>query len=187
MTNQERELATNQLRASRERLLGLVEGLTREQLTFRPAEGRWSVGDCLEHLTRVENRVLGIIETKIAEPASQPIAESIRDKDGMLLRAVPNRTEKRQAPEMARPIGQWVDAQELLAAFESVRSRSAQFAAETRADLRNYTYPHGAFGELDCYQWLLLVGLHSERHARQIEEIKADPAFPAAAMSAPQA
>lgn len=183
MNDRERQLAADHLTASRERLLGLVAGLTPEQWTFHPGDGRWSIGDCLEHVLRVESRVVAMVEKKLEEPPANPAPESFRDKDSLILRAVPDRTERRQAPEHARPNGQWPHAGNLLAEFEKVRAHSARFVAETKADLRNYTNPHGAFGELDCYQWLLLLGLHSERHARQIEEIKADPAFPGAAFS----
>jgi hypothetical protein len=54
-----------------------------------------------------------------------------------------------------------------------------KFAAETDSDLRNHFFPHMAFGDLDCYQWLVVLAQHSLRHALQIEEIKAHPAYPA--------
>ena len=47
-----------------------------------------------------------------------------------------------------------------------------------RPSLRAHFFPHIAFGDLDCYQWLLLVGQHSLRHALQIEEIKASAGYP---------
>jgi hypothetical protein len=31
---------------------------------------------------------------------------------------------------------------------------------------------------LDAYQWLLFISAHSERHTKQILEVKADPNFP---------
>jgi hypothetical protein len=31
---------------------------------------------------------------------------------------------------------------------------------------------------LDGYEWLLFIGAHSERHTKQILEVKADPNFP---------
>ena len=31
---------------------------------------------------------------------------------------------------------------------------------------------------LDAYEWLLFVAAHSERHTKQILEVKADPNFP---------
>ncbi len=180
MNEQERELAAHHLAVSRQRLLRLVQALSAEQWVFHPAEGRWSIGDCVEHVTRVENRVMGFIGEKVqGSPVEVPA--SVREKDAALMEVVPDRTERRQAPEIARPEGKITDGGELLAEFLKTRSKSAEFTAETRADLRSYTQHHGAFGELDCYQWLLLLGLHTERHARQIEEIKADAGFPAAA------
>jgi uncharacterized damage-inducible protein DinB len=185
MNEQERQLAADHLVTSRRRLLGLVGDLSPEQWAFHPGEGRWSISDCLEHVTRVELRVLGLIGKRLEEPPVGEIPPAIREKDSILMQAIPDRTERRQAPEMARPDGQWSSGSgQLLAEFEKARARSAEFVRETKVDLRSYTYPHGAFGEIDCYQWLLLLGLHSERHARQIEEIRADPAFPAMAVTA---
>jgi uncharacterized damage-inducible protein DinB len=184
MNEQERQLAADHLVTSRERLVGLVEGLSSEQWVFHPGEGRWSIEDCLEHVTRVENRVFGLIGKRLEEAPLAETPAAIREKDGMLMQAIPDRTEHRQAPDMARPNGQWSGAGQLLDEFEKARARSAEFVRETKADLRSYTHPHGAFGEIDCYQWLLLLGLHAERHARQIEEIKADAEFPALAATA---
>ena len=181
MNEQERELAAHHLTTSRERMMGLVEGLSAEQWSFHPAAGRWSIGDCVEHLTRVENRVMGIIGEKVASPPLAEVPASVREKDPALLAGVPDRTDRREAPEVARPEGKWADGGELLAEFLKTRAKTERFAAETRSNLRGYTHHHGAFGELDCYQWLLLMGLHTERHARQVEEIKADAGFPAAA------
>lgn len=177
MNEQERKLALEHLRTSRERLLGLVGQLTPEQWSFHPGQNSWSIADCLEHLTKVENRVLGFIQSKLQEPPQQ-VSPEIREKDARLMQAVPDRAERRQAPEIARPTGQWANSEALLAEFEKVRSATTNLAQNTKADLRAFTQMHGAFGELDCYQWLLLLGLHSERHARQIEEIKTSPAFP---------
>jgi hypothetical protein len=33
-------------------------------------------------------------------------------------------------------------------------------------------------GKLDGYQWVLLIAAHSERHTKQMLEVKADPNFP---------
>src|ERR1700733_14554388 len=76
MEERERQLVVAHLAASRERLLELVDGLTTEQWTFRPGEGRWSIGECLEHIMRVENRTLGLIGKKIAEGSPEPEKQS---------------------------------------------------------------------------------------------------------------
>ncbi len=187
MNDSERQLATDQLAASRERVLGVTAGLNEEQWTFRPGEDRWSIAQCLEHVIRVESRMLGVIEAKVQESAPGDPSAEVRAKDSAVFAAVPDRAQRRQAPEPVRPTGQWADALTLLAEFEATRGRSLKFAAETEADLRRYFHKHGGFGDLDCYQWLILLGLHSERHARQMEEVKADANFPKAQTRATEA
>jgi hypothetical protein len=177
MEAQERKLAVDQLTGSREKLLGLVDGLTTDQWAFRPAEGRWSINECLEHVTNVENRVLGIVTTKLAEGALAAAKPEVRGKDEAVMTAVLDRTTRRQAPEPVQPSGKWADSQ-LLDEFGKARQRTIDFTATTDADLRGYFNPHPAFGELDCYQWVVLLSLHGLRHALQIEEIKASVGFP---------
>ena len=177
MEERERTLALEQLAASREKLLGLVEGLSVEQWAFQPAEGSWSINECLEHVTRVEQRILGIITTKVAGGAPEPAKPEVRAKDEVVRKVVLDRSTKRQAPEPARPTGTWTDSQ-LLEEFAGTRRRTIDFASTTDSDLRGYFSPHMALGELDCYQWLLLLGVHGMRHAEQIEEVKASPTFP---------
>jgi hypothetical protein len=176
MEDHERQLVVDQLTASRDRLLELADGLTIEEWTFRPAEGRWSIGECLEHVMRVESRMLGVIENKLRESPTGPA--STRVDDAWIAKAVLDRTARRQAPEAVRPTGQWPDANELVAEFRKTRRRTTDFAATTQSDLRRYFQPHMALGELDCYQWLLLLSLHGARHAQQMEEIKAAAGFP---------
>jgi hypothetical protein len=181
MEEHERQLVVDQLAASRERLLELAQGLTAEQWTFRPAEGRWSIGECLEHVIRVENRILGVIGKKLKDDA--PAEPTARVDDALVSEGVLDRSVARTAPEPVRPTGQWPDPNELLAEFGKTRRRTTEFAATTQGDLRRYFIPHMALGELDCYQWLLVLSLHGARHAQQIEEIKAAAGFPGATAS----
>src|SRR5205085_10563963 len=46
---------------TRARLLQLVEGLSAEQQSFRPAPEKWSVAEVVEHLSIVERRVAKLV------------------------------------------------------------------------------------------------------------------------------
>jgi hypothetical protein len=48
---------------------------------------------------------------------------------------------------------------------------------ESVADL-DATFPHPAFGPLNAKEWMAFHRLHSMDHIRQIQNIKADPAYP---------
>jgi hypothetical protein len=189
MQQQERQLVVDQLTASRDRIQALVDGLTAEQWRFRPSADRWSIGECLEHVMRVEGRVLGLVVKKLDEDVPQPekqLPAAQRDeRDALVAKSVLDRSVGRQAPEIARPTGDWANGDELLAEFRKARQCTTDFAATTQGDLRSYFHPHASFGELDCYQWLIVLSLHGARHAQQMEEIKAAPAFPPAAHRAP--
>jgi len=173
----EREFLLRYLAASRERLVEIVVGLSKEQQRFRPAADRWSVADCVEHVSIVEKAVLKRIQVLVLDPP-QPPAQPEGTPDDVVLSRVPSRSTRRTAPPEARPARRWTDFDALLRQFEAARERSLRFVAVTQGDLRSHYFAHPYLGELDCYQWLLFLGAHAERHARQAEEVTADPDFP---------
>jgi len=174
----ERELVVEQLAHSRERLVLAVEGLTSEQRSFRPAEDRWSIADCVEHITVLETMVLRSIQQALQASPEPAMQDEVRGKEKIILERVPARERHVRCPADFVPQGRWPDFEELVRQFEATRERSVRFSAVTQADLRNHFFPHPMLGLLDCYQWLLLVSAHCERHVRQMEEVKADPGFP---------
>jgi hypothetical protein len=178
MTSAERELALGQLAESRERLLRAAHGLSETQITYKPGPDRWSVADLIEHLAVVEARILGLIQQTLATPPDPSKRSAMEDKP--LVDDTAGRVTRFQAPEFLVPTGRW-PAERRIQEFETARRRTIEFAASTEADLRSHFARHPVFGELDCYQWLLLMGAHCHRHCAQGEEVKADAGFPRAA------
>jgi uncharacterized damage-inducible protein DinB len=179
MEASERAHVLDQLTATRDKLLGTVQDLTAEQWDFQPAEGRWSIADCLEHVIKVENRIGKlIVKTLEGEPAPEKRAAAAEKeallKDGRAL----DRTLRLNAPEQLHPKKSWPDSLSLVNEFENTRGKTIEFVSAMDRDLRNHFFPHLAFGDLDCYQWMMLIPIHCERHLAQIEEIKAAPEFP---------
>ena len=178
MTSAEREVLLKELAESRERLLGLVQGLSREQRQYRPAPGRWSVAEIVEHVATVENRILALVEDALKTAPDTTKRSALEDH--ALLADVAGLVTRFQAPEFLVPTGKWQD-DELTQQFEAARKRTREFAAATDADLRRYFRAHPVFGELDCYQWLRMAAAHCDRHRAQGEEVKASAGFPRAA------
>jgi hypothetical protein len=175
MDDSARQYLVDELQKNRERTLALIEPLTTEQWNFKPEADRWSINQVVEHVVTVETRVMGFVQQK-AEGTPETGKRS-QVEDAMLIAVVPDRSTRRQAPEMANPSGKWPD-REVLAQFENIRAQTCEFTALNTKNLREFFQPHGAFGELDCYQWMMLLALHGERHARQIEEVQASPGYP---------
>jgi hypothetical protein len=177
MTPAEREGVLSYLRETRENLLRTTRSLSPTQLQYKPAPDRWSVAECLEHITVTEGFILGNIN-KTVQQAAGSSTPGMGD-DG-LVKMVVDRSTRVQGPEFIMPTGRWAHDR-LLGEFESARKQTADFAATTDVQLRQHGFPHPMFGALDCYQWLLLIGAHGERHRAQAEEVMADPGFPRAA------
>jgi hypothetical protein len=180
----DRDLALEHLAKSRERLLGAVNGLSGVQWSFRPEEGRWSVADCVEHITVVENNLLRTMHLVLQTPPEPSKAAEVQGKDQTILEAVPSRGRRVQGPAEVMPRGRWPNTEELVRQFEEARDRTVRFTTATQAPLRQHFFPHPFLGTLDCCQWLLFIGTHCERHVRQMEEVKAHPGFPVKAGSA---
>jgi hypothetical protein len=95
----------------------------------------------------------------------------------MILNMVPDRTQKRQAPGPLVPTGRWTPS-ETLDHFLKSRTRTIEFLKST-PDLRAHASAENPLQQpLDAYDWMLFIGGHSERHTKQMLEVKADPNFP---------
>jgi hypothetical protein len=175
MDTAEREFVVGQLRGSDARLVEVVRGVTDEQARFKPGPERWSIAEVLEHLVVWESFMLGAVERAASEPARD---EDVREKDGLVLGLAGSRDKPLKAREAAMPTGRWSDVETMMAEFGARRGRTVEFAESTQVDLRRHFFAHVAFGDLDCYQWLVAMGQHTLRHVEQIEEIKAAGGFP---------
>ena len=179
MESHERKLVLDQLVSSEARLLNLVACLTQQQWSFRETPERWSIAENIEHVIVLENFITQKITSALEGPAQPEKKILTAKKDSLALGVANSRSVKIKAREAARPVGRWPYPAELISEFRKTRARTIAFASETKTDLRNHFFPHVAFGDLDCYQWLVVLAQHGFRHALQIEEIKADPKYPA--------
>jgi uncharacterized damage-inducible protein DinB len=177
MTSAERETLLKNLAESRERLLRMAGRLSCEQWHYRTAPGRWTVAECVEHIACVEGRILGAIQKTLQTEPDGSKRSGWEGKEAEMLADVAGRVTRFPAPEMVVPTGRWPEGR-LLDEFEAARERTREFAASTQADLRRHYFRHVVFGELDLYQWLMLLAAHCDRHREQSEEVMASPGFP---------
>lgn len=174
----ERQRAIAHLEETRDRLMRTIRGLSREQLQYKPSADGWSIAENVEHVIFVEGRILAGIGRALEKASTMPCTLD----DETLVRMVLDRTERIKGPAAVAPTGRW-PCERLAPEFDAVRNRSLEFAKGTTAELRKHSYAHPFFGELDCYQWLLVIPLHGERHRLQISEVAATAGFPRAALA----
>jgi uncharacterized damage-inducible protein DinB len=171
----EREFLLRYLGASREQLLEAVDGLDERQQRFRPDAERWSIADCVEHVTLVERALLKKIQAALL---SAPEARTRAIQDDAILAIASSRSTRFTTPAEFLPRRRWTDFEELVRQFEAARERTVRFAGVTQSDMRGHFFRHPEFGELDAYQWLLFLAAHCERHALQAADVAQDVRFP---------
>ena len=162
------------LRKGEEAFLCSVAGVREACCRLRPAENRWSVLQCAEHVAVAEEVMLGLVtgEKKPRNP------EEPR-RDDRILRSGCDRSMRFDASDQSRPRGRFSTLAEAIAHFRAVRKRTLRLVEETGEDLRltEVIHPHHVVGVISTYECLLLMASHAQRHALQIEEVKQSQAY----------
>lgn len=178
ITAAERQRATAYLEKTRDALLDATSGLSDAQLRFKPAPDRWSVAEVVEHVAATETYLMTMVREKAMSAPARAEPVDLEEIDTLILTRIPDRSGKVQAPEPLVPRDRFGSPADARQAFATERAKTLQFLAET-SGLRGHALDSPLGHQLDPYQWILFVGAHSERHTKQIEEVKAHADFPA--------
>ena len=119
------------------------------------------------------------IRSTLMKVMASPAGKADRDYrslDRLVLNAIADRSKKAQAPEPLIPGGR-ESLQESLDHFLKSRQRTVEFL-KSASGLRDHVGDSPLGQPLDAYEWLLFLSAHSERHTKQILEVKSDPGFP---------
>jgi uncharacterized damage-inducible protein DinB len=157
------------LERGRAEFLASVAGLSAAQVTIRPDPARWSVLDCVEHVTMVEERFLGWLEN--AKKLDEPRID--KQKEAGLLTRVADRSVRAQSPEAVLPTGRFTTLEQALEKFNANRTRSIQFALDRSDELYFLAAEHPRFGPMNGAEFLMIITAHARRHAAQIHEVRA--------------
>ena len=176
LTQADRDRGLKYLEQTRDAIVAATKGLSEAQMKFKPAPDRWSVAETLEHIALAEDFLLQNLTNKIMKSPAGPADRDTARADAMVLAMIPDRSHKAQAPPPLVPTGRWPPA-ETLDHFQKSRAQTIAFL-ESTPDLRQHVADSPLGQPLDAYEWLLFVSAHSERHTKQILEVKADPNFP---------
>jgi hypothetical protein len=180
MTAEDRMKVVKYLDESRKEFLAAIDGVTEEQWKWKSAPERWSVGETAEHIVLAEGLLFGNVQKAIGTPANPAWEEKTKGKTEFIERVMAPRLGKATAPEPIVPSGKMTQAQ-VRETFLKQREEIEKFAKDTEVELKEYTaeHPFPVFGTLNAYQWLIYGPLHTERHDKQIAEVKATAGYPA--------
>jgi hypothetical protein len=175
LTQADRDRGVKYLEQTRDGVIAATKDLSEAQWKFKAAPDKWSVAETLEHIALAEDYMFGYVTNMVMKaPAGAPDRD-VAKMDAMVLKMVPDRSNKRQAPPELVPTGRWSPAETLEHLLKS-RQRTIEYM-QTAPDLRQHV-SDSPLGPLDGYEWLLFISAHSDRHTKQILEVEAVADFP---------
>lgn len=179
MTTEDRTKVLHWLEESRQEFLAAIDGVSEEQWKWKPAPERWSVGETAEHIVLAEAMLFENVKKAVSSPANPGWEEQTKGKTEFIERVMAPRLGKAQAPEPIVPRNGMTLAQ-VKERFAEQRAEIVKFASDASVALKEHTaeHPFPVFGTLNAYQWLIYVPLHTERHDKQIAEVKATAGYP---------
>lgn len=176
VTQGEKDRALQYLESTKRNVLEATKGLSEAQWNFKPAPDRWSVAQVMEHIAAAEDLLLDTTKEKVmTSPGGEP-GRDFKKTDEAVLMMVPDRSHKAQAPEPLMPNNRFGSPDASIKHFVQSRATTENFLKST-AGLRDHVMD-SPIGKLDGYEFVLFIAAHSERHTKQINEVKADPNFP---------
>jgi len=155
-------------------LILALEGVSAEMAARTPAEGAWSILGCVEHLATTEDYLFAQIGA--AKESPTPLINPEREAK-MLARGT-DRSRKIESPAEGHPKGTFASVPAALGHFLQSRRRTMAFVAGNTEDLRTRMTWHPVLKDANVYEMLISLGVHCQRHVKQIEEIKATLAAP---------
>lgn len=179
VTKEERKAVAKYLKHTKKLFLDSVKGLSEEQLKWKAAPDKWSVFEVSEHIALAESFLFDMINGGVMKSPANAAKQSSVTME-MILQKVPDRTNKFQAPEPIRPDkSPWTTMSDTIAAFKQRRDATLSFIEKGNDDMREHFMMNPAFNaELDAYLWIAFLSAHTERHVKQILEVKANVNFP---------
>jgi hypothetical protein len=175
----DKDRALAYLESTKKGVVDATKGLSDAQWNFKPTPDRWSIAEVMEHLAAAEDMIRGMDQEQVMKtPAISPRDPAELQKiDAGVIAQVPDRSHKIQAPEPLKPTNRFGSPADAEKHFVESRAVTEEYL-KTTPDLRAHATDSPMGVKLDGYEWVLLIAAHSERHTKQMLEVKADPNFP---------
>lgn len=155
------------LKETREELLGITDGLSREQLNKQIDSYSWSISQVCQHLIKTEELYVVAITRGLKSQEDSFI-------DMKPLEFLLDRSKKLEAPDIAKPTDEILEYPEIIERLNHSREKLYKIlnTVEDPSVLSRRHYPHPVFKEMLLIDWVRSLYLHEQRHIKQINEIR---------------
>ena len=152
-----------------------VRGLSPAQLEYKASPDRWSIREVVSHLAVAEPDYWRDIQKALKAPPDMSSKKSVATDADILWYGI-DRVVHTKTGGGHEKVDTYKDLGQALAKFQALRATMIDYIKATDDDMRAHSF--GDRQVIDCWQWMLEISTHSERHIQQIREIKNDPNFP---------
>ena len=178
LSKKERKFGVSLLKETRDEAINATKGLSDAQLNYKAAPEKWSVKECFYHIAGAEKLLWTMFEGTMKAPANPEKRSEIKVTDEQVVKMIQDRTSKAQAPEPIQPKNTgFASLEAAVEDFKKSRGEHIKYLKNSTEDLRNHVVQF-PFGYIDCYQFLLFMSAHSNRHTQQMNEVKVTSGFP---------
>jgi hypothetical protein len=176
-----------QLDRSIEEARAVLDGLTPDQVNWRPAPDRWSIGECISHLNVSIRAVLPALDRAVETARERGFAGTGTGRYGWFA----NWMVRAQEPPVKRrvktfpvfqPVAARHDAARLLPEFRAVRGELRERLARAEEiywGRAKVVSPASRFFRLPFGAYVAFLLAHDRRHLWQAREVRNHPGFPA--------
>jgi len=153
-----------------------VRGLSPAQLEYKASPDRWSIREVVSHLAVAEPDYWREIQAALKKAPDMSGKKSVATDADIMWYGI-DRVVHTKTGGGHEKVDTYKDMDVALGKFQTLRATMIDYIKTTQDDLRGHSF--GEYGEvIDCWQWMLEISTHAERHINQIREIKNDPGFP---------
>ncbi|HXY04142.1 MAG TPA: DinB family protein [Terriglobales bacterium] len=175
MTDEDREHLLVHFQMTTQMVAEQVRGLSPAQLEYRASPDRWSIRECVSHLAVAEPDYWRDLMKAVKAPPDMQSKKSVASDADIMWYGI-DRVVHQKTGGGHEKVDTYKDLGEALTKFQQLRATMIEYIKTTKDDLRAHSF--GEKQTIDCWQWMLEISTHSERHIQQIREIKNDPNFP---------
>jgi len=175
MTKDDREHLLVHFEMTTQMVAEQVRGLSPAQLEYKASPDRWSIRQVVSHLAVAEPDYWRDLQKSLkAAPDMKKKKSTATDAD--ILWYGIDRVVHTKTGGGHEKVDTYKDLTEALGKFQALRATMIDYIKTTNDDMRAHSF--GDREPIDCWQWMLEISTHAERHIQQMREIKNDPNFP---------
>jgi hypothetical protein len=178
LSKKERKFAINLMKDTKAEIIKNVKGLSNSQLNFKSSSTDLSIKECIYSIVLSERNLWDLFQTSIKAPANPEKRSLIKMTDKEVIEICENSNNKTGVYESVEVKNEsWETVDNALTDFRNKRAAHIRYINISTEDLRDHVV-RMPFGWIDCYQLSLIIAAKNYMLIQQINEIKADRAFP---------